>query len=168
MSEPFIGTVRAFGFSFPPQGWALCNGQLLAVSQNDVLFSLIGTTYGGNGVTTFGLPDLRGRTSLHFGTGPGLTPRSIGQRAGSEAVVLTLQELASHRHSVVGNSAEAASSSPGGNVPAVTSSPIYSAFADAPLSAGMIGQTGGGGSHNNMQPYLVINWCIALVGVEPS
>ncbi len=168
MAEPFVGQLKAFGFTYAPRGWARCDGSLLAISQNDALFSLLGTMYGGDGRTTFGLPDLRGRVSLHTGTGPGLTPRRMGQKGGAEQVTLNVTQLPSHRHTVSGDSSEANSVSPANRVPATAASAIYQSTPDAPMNANMLGQTGGTRPHNNMEPYLVINWCIALVGIYPS
>ena len=107
MSEPFIGEIRMFAGSFAPRGWALCDGQLLAVSQNDALFSLLGTIYGGDGRTTFGLPDMRGRIPIHFGSGPGLTPRTLGNKFGSEHETLITNQLPSHSHTLQANSQQA-------------------------------------------------------------
>lgn len=168
ISDFYIGQVKAFGFSFAPSGWAQCNGQLLAVSSNDALFSLIGTIYGGDGRTTFGLPDFRGRVPLHLGRGSGLSLRRIGQKNGQEKVTLNTQNLPSHKHTATGSDKDGSSASPGGNVPAVAKASIYQANADASFNANMIGNTGGSGSHNNMQPYIAVNWCIALLGTYPS
>ncbi len=168
INDFYIGQIKAFGFNFAPQGWAFCDGGLLAISQYDALFTLLGTTYGGDGRTTFGLPDLRGRVQLHLGTGGGLSTRQLGQRGGQERVTLNAQDIPSHKHSVMGSDKEGTSQSPGGNVPATNKSSIYQENADAPFNENMIGNTGGNQSHNNMQPYISINWCIALFGVYPS
>ncbi|QIG39692.1 phage tail protein [Microbacterium sp. 4R-513] len=166
--DPFIGEIRCFGFNFAPRGWALCNGQLLSISQNTALFSLLGTMYGGNGQTTFGLPDLRGRTSLGFGQGPGLTNRTQGELAGSEAVTLTAGALPPHGHTVAA-SATATTKNPSGSLPAVTGAgSSYGTTTDLTMSPSMIGGGGSAQPHDNMQPYLVLNWCIALEGVFPS
>ncbi len=167
MADPFLGQIQAFGFNFAPRGWALCDGQLLPIAQNTALFSLLGTIYGGDGRRTFALPDLRGRVSLHQGRGPGLSDRRIGAKGGQEMVTLTTQEMPSHKHSASGSNEEADSVSPAGRVPATGASAIYQTPPDAPMNANMIGLTGGGQGHNNMQPFLVINWCIALVGAYP-
>ncbi len=168
--EPFLGQIQPFGFNFAPRGWAFCNGQLLPISQYTALFSLLGTTYGGDGRTTFGLPDLRGRVSFGFGQGPGLSNHTIGSKGGSETVTLTLPQIPSHNHSanVVAEGPNAPK--PEGNLLAAPDPAIYSSAAnpDAVLKSSTIGQSGGNQSHNNMQPYLTINWCIALQGVFPS
>ena len=170
MSEPFIGEIRAFGFQFTPRGWASCDGQLLAISSNDALFSLLGTTYGGDGRTTFGLPDLRGRTPLHQGSGPGLTTRQIGSKSGSETNTLTVNNLPAHGHSF----APPCNSGPGntdtavGSFPAQTAEDNYNSASNSAMGAGNTGNTGGSQPVNNMQPSLAINFCIALFGIYPS
>lgn len=173
MSEPFIGQIQPFGFNFAPRGWAMCNGQLLSISQNTALFSLLGTIYGGDGRTTFGLPDLRGRVSLHFGTGPGLSPATIGERGGAEAVALTSAQLPAHNHPAMAKAAAGNANTAVNNIwsaDAGNQSATYSNAATglAAMNAAAIGNAGGGQAHPNMQPYLVINWCIALVGIYPS
>ena len=171
MSEPFIGEIRIFGFNFAPRGWALCDGQLLPISQNSALFSLLGTIYGGDGRTTFALPDLRGRAALHFGNGPGLTSRSIGQKFGSEEHTLTVDQLPSHTHqprAVAGDGNTNVASGSVWSKDAGVSSATYSTHApDADMSADAIANTGGGRSFDNMQPFLVVNFCIALFGIFP-
>jgi len=165
--DPYIGELRCFGFNFAPQGWALCNGQLLSISQNTALFSLLGTMYGGDGRTTFGLPDLRGRAPLSFGQGPGLANYSQGQAAGTETVTLTAATLPPHSHAVAASST-ATTKNPSGAVPAVTGAgSSYGTTTDLQMSAAMIGGGGSGQPHENLQPYLVLNWCIALVGIFP-
>ncbi|MDH3530890.1 MAG: tail fiber protein [Acidobacteriota bacterium] len=169
--DPFLGQIQAFGFNFAPRGWALCNGQLLPIAQNTALFSLLGTTYGGDGRTTFNLPDLRGRVSLHYGSGPGLSTRPIGQKGGAESVTLNTSEIPSHSHTANAAAEAADSGKPSGNALATPDGVmIYRAnqAPDATLHSGTIGNTGGNQSHYNMEPFLVINWCIALVGVFPS
>ena len=168
MTEPFIGEIRNFGFNFAPRGWALCQGQLMSISQNTALFSLLGTMYGGNGQTTFGLPDLRGRTAISFGQGPGLSNRTQGEVAGEEQVTLTSQQVAPHTHGVTASSA-AASKSPGDSVPAYTAAAAsYGSGSDLTMSPSMVKPNAGGQPHENMPPYLVMNWCIALEGIYPS
>ncbi len=168
MTEPYLGEIRNFGFNFAPVGWALCQGQLLSISQNSALFSLLGTMYGGNGVTTFGLPDLRGRMPLGFGQGPGLNNYVQGEAAGSETVTLLGTQMPSHNHTVAGSSTPTGKS-PAGSVPAFTSAGAsYGTAQDLSMSQTMIGFSGGGQPHDNMQPYLVTNWCIALEGIYPS
>ncbi len=171
MSEPFVGEIRMFAGNFAPRGWAFCDGQLLAVSQNDALFSLLGTIYGGDGRTTFGLPDLRGRIPLHAGTGPGLSPRRLGAKSGSENETLTTNQLASHSHDWNANKAAATGSSPAGKVVAATSGAptFYRATSQTVDFAGdIILNTGGSQPHTNLMPTLCIHFIIALVGIYPS
>ncbi|GAB3821866.1 tail fiber protein [Tessaracoccus terricola] len=166
--EAFIGTIMLFGFNFPPRGWAICNGQLLSISQNTALFSLLGTMYGGNGQTTFGLPDLRGRVPMGHGQGPGLPGYQIGEIGGTPSVTLTQAELPPHTHSVMSAGA-ATSKSPSGNYPAVsTGGAAYGQAAAGAMAGGMVQPSGSGLPHTNMQPYLVGNWCIAVEGIFPS
>ena len=165
MSEP----IQAFGFNFAPRLWAQCDGQLLPIAQNQALFSLLGTQYGGDGRTTFGLPDLRGRLSLHQGNGPGLTDRRIGQKGGAEEVSLTAAQLASHNHGAKpgGATIDADQAAPTNNYPASVASNAYAGGTNTSMGAFTTENTGSGQGHNNMQPYLVINWCIALQGIFP-
>jgi microcystin-dependent protein len=166
--DPFIGELRCFGFNFAPRGWALCQGQLLSIAQNTALFSLLGTMYGGNGQTTFGLPDLRGRTSLSFGQGPGLASRNQGELGGEEQVTLTSQQIPAHNHTV-GASSAATGKNPAGSFPAFTAAgSSYGTTADLTMNPAMVGGGGGNQPHDNMAPYLVLNWCIALEGIYPS
>jgi len=164
--EPFIGQLMCVGFNFAPKGWALCQGQLMSISQNTALFSLLGTMYGGDGVTTFGLPDLRGRVPNSFGQGPGLQNYAQGQKAGSESVTLTIQEIPGHSHSAGCSSSDPSDTTPVNGVPAAGGS--YSLTANAIMLPTMIGQTGGSQPHPNMQPYLTLNWIIALEGIYPA
>ncbi len=171
MSEPFIGQIMMVGFNFAPRGWALCNGQLLSIAQNTALFSLLGTYYGGNGQTTFALPDLRGRMPIHQGQGPGLTPRTIGENGGEETVTLNRGELPQHNHTVNVQSSPGNSTTPTNNYPAGSSARdnIYSnAAPNATMNANEIGFTGGNQPHDNMSPYLTVNFIIALEGIYPS
>lgn len=169
MSEPFVGQIQPFGFNFAPRGWAQCNGQLLPISGNDVLFALLGTIYGGDGRTTFGLPDLRGRAAVHAGTGPGLSSYSVGQMGGTEAVTLGTAHLPSHSHGLRARAANADQISAKGNVLATSREDTYSPGApDTNMASSAIQSTGGGQAHTNLQPYLTLNWCIALVGIFPS
>jgi microcystin-dependent protein len=157
-----------FGFGWAPVGWALCNGQLLAISQNTALFSLLGTTYGGDGRTTFGLPDLRGRVPLHWGQGPGLSNYDLGEVTGTETVTLTVQNLASHGHGVQG-SATASSKSPAGLVPAFTpAGSTYGAPDGTAMANNMVGNTGNNQPFGVLQPLLAMCWCIATEGIYPS
>ena len=170
MSEPFVGEIRMFAGNFAPRGWAFCDGQLLAVSQNDALFSLLGTIYGGDGRTTFGLPDLRGRIPLHAGTGPGLSPRRLGSKAGAENETLTTNQLASHSHDWNVNTANATGGAPQGKVLAkpVAMRIFRPQNQDSSLASTTIANTGGSQSHTNLMPTLCINFIIALVGIYPS
>ncbi len=170
MSEPFVGEIRMFAGNFAPRGWAFCDGQLLAVSQNDALFSLLGTIYGGDGRTTFGLPDLRGRIPLHQGTGPGLSQRRLGSKGGAEKVTLTTNQLASHSHDWNANTGAATGGAPQGKVTAETSAVnIYRNDAQtANLDSTTIAQTGGNRSHTNLMPTLCVHFIVALVGIYPS
>lgn len=175
--NPFIGQIIMFGGNFAPRGWAFCDGQLLAIAQNTALFSILGTTYGGDGRTTFGLPDLRGRVAMHEGTGPGLTPRSLGAKGGSETNTLNTTQMPSHNHTAtgtvnLGTAANAASGS-GAFLPISTGANFYSDTAGtADLNAGAVSVTvGNNGSNspvNNMQPFQVVNFIIAMVGTYPS
>lgn len=174
--EPYLGQIQAFGFNFTPRGWAACEGQLLPISQNSALFSLLGTIYGGDGRTTFALPDLRGRAPLHYGTGPGLSTRAIGQRSGTETNTLTINQMPNHNHVLLGGE-EGNTDDPNGNYIAgkgintfSTTSGTSTSTPPDPNAVVIKGSnpTGGNQAHNNMQPYIVINYCIALVGVFPS
>jgi microcystin-dependent protein len=171
MSEPFVGEIRMFAGNFAPVGWAFCDGQLLAVSQNDALFSLLGTIYGGDGRTTFGLPDLRGRIPIHAGSGPGLSPRTLGAKAGAERVTVTVDQLPAHNHASLHASPDLANAAnPIGNLPArSTAVDVY--VNEAPsvdLASGSVGTTGGSQSHGNLQPFLCVNFIVALFGIYPS
>ena len=170
MSEPFVGEIRMFAGNFAPRGWAYCDGQLLAVSQNDALFSLFGTIYGGDGRTTCGLPDLRGRIPLHQGMGPGLSQRKLGSKSGAEAVTLATAQLASHTHDMNGNTAAATGAASAGNVVASSSRIRLYRQTDqtANLAPSAIAATGGGGSHSNLMPTLCVHFIVALFGVYPS
>jgi microcystin-dependent protein len=169
--DQYLGEIRDFGFNFAPKGWATCSGQLLPISQNAALFSLLGTQFGGNGTSTFALPDLRGRVALNQGNGPGLTPRVMGEMAGEQNHTLISPEMPQHKHSV---SASAASDAfvPANDFPGNDSrSPnnIYNTTSDGSLmNPRMLSPTGGSQPHNNMEPYLATNFCIALVGIYPS
>ena len=164
MSEPFIGQIRIAGFTFAPRGYTDCDGQLLAINSNQALFSLFGTIYGGDGRTTFALPDLRGRAALHQGTGAGLSPRPLGQRSGQEDSQLAVANVPAHHHTTqVGG--EANQTSPAGHRPADAAA--YTDRAGTGASA-QTNNTGGGQSFTNMQPFLVVRYFVALVGVFPS
>ncbi|MFC7358274.1 phage tail protein [Jejudonia soesokkakensis] len=170
-STPFVGQIMAVGFNFAPRGWAFCNGQLLAISQNDALFSLLGTIYGGDGRTTFGLPDLRGRSAIGIGTGPGLDAISVGDRGGVENRTNTNSNLVSHNHSGIFQ----ISTDPGqgntgnGQYIAAHSGAFSNNNTSGDLLSGVsINNSGGGQSYSIRNPYLAMHYCIALVGVYPS
>jgi len=170
MAERYIGEIRLFGGNFAPAGWALCNGQLIPIAQNTALFSILGTTYGGNGTTNFALPDLRQRMPMHAGSGPGLTVRDLGEQGGEQTTTLTVQQIPSHSHAMLASNAAATVQSPASALlakPITLSAPYHDPAAMAPSPAGPLGTTGGGGAHNNMQPYLVLNFIIALTGTFP-
>jgi len=170
MSEPFLGKIVAFGFSFNPRGWAKCDGQLLPINQNQSLYSLLGTTYGGDGRTTFALPDLRGRASIGMGNGPGLTPRTQGSKGGSETNTLSVDNLPAHGHSFAppSNSGAGNTDSATGSFPAQTAEDNYNSASNSAMGAGDTTNAGGGQAVNNMQPFLTVNYCIALQGLFPS
>ena len=169
MGDPFIGDIRMFGGNFAPRGYALCDGQLLSISQNDALFSLFGTIYGGDGRTSFGLPDLRGRVPIHKGSGPGLSPRTIGRKLGAENVTLTVNELPSHGHPLTASQSAANSADPVGHTLAVAEGDVYNGEdADSIMGFESIGVVGGDQRHTNLQPFQVINFIVALQGVYPS
>jgi microcystin-dependent protein len=172
MSEPFIGEIRMVGFNFAPRGWALCNGQILSIQQNTALFSLLGTTYGGDGRTTFALPDLRSRVPLHQGQGPGLSNRTLGEQSGQEAVTLTTAQLPAHAHSAQCSSGKGNTNSPTGKLwskDAGVQSATYTGNApDGAMAANAIGNTGNGQPHENMPPFLAVTFVIALEGIYPS
>lgn len=169
MSEPFIGQIVMFGGNFAPRGWAFCDGQLLPIAQYQALFSILGTTYGGDGRTTFALPDLRGRAPIHAGHGPGLTDRRLGASGGAESVTLLVSEMPNHSHNMVGSTQPADDDNPSGNYPAKTSGDAYSqTSAPAPMAPGVIQGQGGSQPHNNMPPWRAVNYIIALQGLFPS
>ena len=165
MSDPFISEIRVMGFNFPPKGWAQCNGQILPINQNQALYSLIGTTYGGNGTTTFALPDMRGRVPLHFGNG-----FPLGQHGGESSHTLTLQETPAHGHTLNGTSTAANTNVPDntGYLATVNNTYTGSSANLTAMAAGEVGSTGGSQPHENNQPYLTLNYCIALIGIFPS
>lgn len=177
MSEPFIGEIVMFAGTFAPRNWAFCQGQLLSIAQNTALFSILGTTYGGNGQTTFALPDLRGRCPIGAGQGPGLPNVNLGEMAGTPTHTLISSEMPAHSHPISGNTSGLANSaSPSGNsigigvVPS-TNTPVNiynSAAPNAPLNGQSVGLSGGSQPHNNMQPYLGMNYIICLFGIFPS
>lgn len=169
MSDPFIGEVRLFAGNFAPLGWAFCQGQLMAISQNDALFALIGTTYGGDGQTTFALPNLSGRVPLHQGQGAGLTSRTIGELGGAEIVTLLTSQIPQHTHAMNASSAAATGTSPSGALLATTSVASYdTAAGSTAMAASAVGNAGGSQPHQNMAPTLALNYIIALEGIFPS
>lgn len=166
MSEPFLGQIQDFGFNFAPRGWAQCNGQLMSIAQNTALFSLLGTTYGGDGRVTFGLPDLRGRTPIHFGLRPGLAPYDMGEMGGSETVTLQTTQIPSHNHILRALDGDPEVAVPTGA--ALTSGEFWNTGAPTtPSSPTSLAPAGTGQGHANMQPTLVVNWCIATQGIYP-
>jgi microcystin-dependent protein len=173
--EPFLGQIMMFAGNFAPVGWALCNGQLMSIAQNTALFSLLGTTYGGDGVTTFALPNLQGRVPLHWGTGPGLSSYDLGEVTGSENVTLLITQIPAHTHVATASNAAAAQADPAGNVWAVpvdsTGTPgtgFNPPPANAALSPTAIGLAGGSQPHTNIQPILAVTFIIATEGIYPS
>jgi microcystin-dependent protein len=169
MSDQFVAEIRIFGFNFAPRGWALCHGQLLAISQNTALFSLIGTFYGGDGKSTFGFPNLQGAVPIHQGSGPGLSQRVVGETAGAETVTLTTAEMAPHSHAAACNTADGDDYGPGNDVwaPDVAGGNEYAAAGSGQMNPASLSPAGGGLAHNNLQPYLSMNYCIAMQGIFP-
>ena len=171
MSEPFVGEIRAVGLSFAPRGWATCDGQVLPISQNSALFSLLGVTYGGNGTSTFGLPNIANRAPMGAGNGPGLSQRQIGDQGGSQTVTLSALQLGQHGHGLTGTSLQGNAPSPNNNTVARTSdgSGLFTGTGNpVQMSLASVGNTGGGAPHNNMQPYLGVTFIIALAGIFPQ
>jgi len=170
VAEAFISEIRIVGFNFPPRGWAFCNGQTLAINQNQALFSLLGTTFGGNGVNNFQLPNLQGRVPIHFGQGPGRSNYVMGQQAGSESVTLIQGQMPQHNHQAFGTSATGNAPTPAANYLGVAAQKPYQPFGGgmSQMNPGTISNAGGSQPHNNMQPYLAIYFCICLQGVFPS
>jgi microcystin-dependent protein len=169
MGEPFLSEIRIFSFSYAPRGWAFCNGQLLPINQNQALFSLLGTTYGGDGRVNFALPDLRGRVPIHMGS------HTLGERGGEQAHTLSIAEIPTHTHlfsvnsAVGGAAANATQGAPGGNYWANSGKAVYNTGAgNAVMSPQTVGNVGGSQAHLNMQPFLALNFCIALQGIFPS
>ncbi len=173
MSDPFVAEIRMFGFNFAPTGWAWCNGQILPISQNTALFSLLGTTYGGNGKSNFALPDLQGRAPMHPGQGPGLSLHDLGETGGSQTVTLLESEIPAHSHLLQSTPSPANTQNP---ADAVTfARPTVNVYKQSPTNADLtplapqaLAPQGNSQPHNNMQPYLVLNFCIALQGIFPS
>ncbi|WP_206082003.1 phage tail protein [Maribellus sediminis] len=176
--DPFLGQIMMFAGNFPPRGWAFCDGTLLPISSNTALFSILGTTYGGDGRTTFALPDLRGRVAMHPGHGPGLSSRILGQKGGTESVTLTTSEMPSHNHAATGTvqakNGQPDESNPGGTVPASLTGGAegYAETPNTTMKSGgvdiTVGNNGGNLPHTNVQPFNCVNYIIALQGVFPS
>jgi microcystin-dependent protein len=164
--DPFLGEIRLVPFGFAPQGWAPCDGRLLPINQNQALFALLGTYYGGDGRTTFALPDLRGRVPLGAGTGAAGTSYALGATGGEESVKLAVGQLPSHTHQVRANGGAATTKDPVGSVPAKGGA--YAATQNAKMNTAMLAKSGGGQAHENRQPYLTLNYIIALAGIFPS
>jgi microcystin-dependent protein len=171
MADPFLAEIRVFPFTFAPVGWAFCNGQLLPISQNTALFALLGTYYGGDGKSTFGLPDLRGRAPLHQGTGNGLSWHELGEMGGSETVTLLPSEMPAHAHGLRANTVDLADTNVPGPAAVFAQSAggaLYQATTDTQMAPDALVVAGGAHPHNNMQPYLTLHFCIALQGVFPQ
>ncbi|SHL69797.1 phage tail protein [Flavobacterium chilense] len=167
--DPFVAEIRIFPFNFPPKGWAFCNGQLLPLSQNTALFSLLGTTYGGDGRSNFALPDLQGRTPMHPGQGPGLSLHDLGESSGTETVTLIDSEIPAHNHNLMVTSLNSQSTNPS-NTSLGRGNPVKVYLNSNPttnMGLNAIAPTGGNLPHNNMMPYMTMNFCIALQGVFP-
>lgn len=170
MADPFVAEIRIFPFNFAPKGWAWCDGQLLPLSQNTALFSLLGTTYGGNGKSNFALPDLQGRSPMHPGQGPGLSLHDLGEQGGSETVSLLESEIPNHSHALRANNSSGDTPNPGGNTLARYANNAYQTTTNANLvmmSDQALAPAGGDQPHNNLQPYLTFYFNIALQGVFP-
>ena len=170
MGNPFVGEIRMFGGNFAPAGWMFCNGQLLSIAENETLFQLIGTTYGGDGQATFGLPNLQSRLPVHQGTGGGLPTVLLSEQGGVESVTLTTNQIPAHTHTVGCKNATGNSANPVGGVPAINTTAL--AYGSTPpaqaLNAGEISQTGGTQPHSNIQPFLCVSFIISLFGIFPS
>jgi len=163
MSEQYLSEIRIFSFNFPPKGWAFCNGQIMQINQNQALFALLGTTYGGNGVQTFALPNLQGMVPMH--TGGNFV---LGQTGGETNHTLLAAEMPQHTHAAIAGAGSANQGTPTNNYFANGNQPAYAATANTQISSGSVGYIGGSQAHNNMSPFLTLNFCIALVGIFPS
>jgi microcystin-dependent protein len=173
MSEPYLGEIAVFGFNFAPVNWAFCDGAIISIDQNDALYSLVGTTFGGDGVTTFGVPDFRGRAGNGQGAGPGLSNRSQGQKGGVETVTLQTAQMPAHTHGFIVSTATGDSRSPVGayfaNEGSGQALPYSNRGADSTMGASLTTSVAGSGqAHNNMPPYVALNFCICLSGIYPS
>ena len=169
-TTPYLGEIMLFAGNFAPVGWMACDGQVLSIALYQALFSILGTNFGGDGRTTFGLPDLRGRAPIHFGQGPGLSAHAVGEMSGVEAVTLLSSQMPAHNHPAVADSGVGTSDAPANLVPArnAAGAPQYAVGNGTAMSAAHIGVAGGGLPHNNMPPYLVMTYCIAITGVFPT
>jgi len=175
MADPFVAEIRIFPFNFAPKGWALCNGQLMSISQNTALFSLLGTTYGGDGKSNFALPNLQGSAPMHPGQGPGLSLHDLGETGGSDTVTLLTSEMPFHTHNINcldGARVAGQSGQPGNAILVKTGGAPANAYSSGAsqnqtMAAGMVAPVGGSQPHNNLMPYLTLNFCIALQGVFP-
>ena len=170
MAQPYIGEIRMFAGTFAPVGWEFCNGRQIPISENEALFQLIGTTYGGDGENTFALPDLRGRAPVHMGQGPGTSHRQIAESAGVERVTLTVQQIPAHSHAPVAGGSSGVRATPAGGVwaAAPTARPYTDAAPGVALHPAALAPTGGSQPHDNMQPYLALNFIISMSGIFPS
>jgi microcystin-dependent protein len=175
MSDQYLGEVRMFAGNFAPVGWAMCQGQLLSISQNAALFSLLGTNFGGNGTSTFGLPNFQGSAPMHQGAGPGLTPRVVGEVGGEQTVTLLQTEMPAHNHPVNADTASGTQASPIGGVWAeakkgknAANHYVPSSASNVPMSPNALTAAGGNEPHNNLQPYLTVTFIIAMVGIYPT
>ena len=170
MADQFLAEIRIFPFNFPPSGWAFCDGQILSISQNTALFSLLGTTYGGNGTTNFALPNMQGNTPMHPGQGPGLSLHDLGETGGSDTVSLLLSEIPAHTHTASCNPGMGDKYGPPGNFWATDAggNNEYASSSGSNMAPDAVGAAGGNQPHNNLQPYLVLNFCIALQGIFPA
>lgn len=170
MSDQFVAEIRIFAGNFPPSGWAFCDGQLMPISQNTALFSLLGTTYGGNGVSNFALPNLNQRAPLHAGAGVGLTPRELGETGGAATHALVASEMPGHTHGLQASAAVATTTAANGNMLATVNAPnppYHDPTMLAPMGPGVLGSNGSGAPHENRQPYLTLSFIIALQGIFP-
>lgn len=170
MAQPYIGEIRMFAGNFAPAGWSFCDGQLVPISQNDALFILIGTTYGGDGESTFALPNLQSRIPLHMGTGPDGVTYQLGETGGVESVTLTTQQIPNHTHTLIGTSNPATETGPGGNLFGISAQVEYGTTglsADTAMNAAAISPVGGSQPHENCAPFLCINYIISLFGLFP-
>jgi microcystin-dependent protein len=169
MAQPYVGEIRMFAGNFAPNGWMFCDGQTLPISENETLFQLIGTTYGGDGQETFNLPNLQSRVPIHMGTGPGGTTYSIAEMAGTEQETLTVQQIPIHTHPWLASTADANNVEPVGGVPAVAQGDFYTtSFSPIAMAAQSVTPAGGSQPHENVQPFLCINFIISLFGIFPS